>query len=153
MDMQDAVEGHGSINEEIVQRLMAADDLTVMSHSMQMRVFGHVIASPDALVAEVGETALVVTGRWVISIHGDSLEHCVDTLLKYRNAVAVQLGAKVTGTLTTPVAENTGPLSKVVGRRERAVRLRGVRGRIFWTFIGALVGCGLTLIVDALIGG
>ncbi len=153
LEMQDTVADHGSINEASVRMLMAADDMAVMSHSMQRRVLGQLITSADALVAEVGETALVVTGQWVISIHGDNFNDCVDTLLKYRNAVAVQLGATVTGALTNPVTGNTGALRGVALRRERRMRLRNWVGTACWTVAGALMGAALGVAGCVLFGG
>ena len=108
LDIQDTVVGYRNLNEEIVQRLMVAEDLGVVPHSLQERVLGRLITSPDALVADVSGAVVVATGQWVFSIHGDSPVHCVDALLKYRNAVATQLSATVTGQLTTPLGETLG---------------------------------------------
>ena len=153
LDFQDAVAGYGNLNEEIVRKLMAADDLRVVPHSLQERVLGRLITSPNALVADVSGSVVVATGHWVVSIHGDSLIHCVDALLKYRNAVATQLSATVTGQLTTLLAENSGPLHRVVVRRVRKQRVRNFLNKACWLAAGALVGCTLTLIVEKLIGG
>ena len=38
LDFQDSVSGYGNLNEEIVRKLMAADDLRVVPHSLQERV-------------------------------------------------------------------------------------------------------------------
>lgn len=153
LDIQDAVAGYGNLNEEIVHKLMVAEDLGVVPHSLQERVLGRLITSPDALVADVSGSVVVATGHWVVSIHGDSLIHCVDALLKFRNAVATQLSATVTGQLTTPFSENTGLLHKVVMRRVRQRRIRNFLNKTCWAVAGALSGCFLTLIVDRIIGG
>lgn len=153
LDIQDTVVGYGNINEEIVQRLMVAEDLGVVPHSLQERVLGRLITSPDVLVADVSGSVVVATGQWVVSIHGDSPVHCVDALLKYRNAVATQLSATVTGQLTTPLGENTGLLHKVVMRRVRKQRFRNFFNKLAWVAVGALAGCLLTLIIEKMLGG
>lgn len=153
LETEDSVQGHVSLDEETVLRLMAAEEFRVMTPSMQRRVLGQVIPSPSSLVAEVGDSAVVITNQWVVSIHGDSLVHCVEALLKYRNAVAVQLSATVTGSLKTPVVKNTGPLREVVIRRERANRVRGFAKQLCWTVASALVGAALGVTGALLIGG
>ena len=153
LDIQDAVAGYGNLNEEIVHKLMVAEDLVVVPHSLQERVLGRLITSPNALVADVSGSVVVATGQWVVSIHGDSMAHCVDALLKYRNAVATQLSATVTGQLTTPFTENTGLLHRVVVRRVRRQRIRKFINNACWMAAGALAGCLLTLMVENLIGG
>ena len=153
LDIQDAVAGYSNLNEEIVRKLMVADDLRVVPHSLQERVLGRLITSPDALVADVSGSVVVATGQWLVSIHGDSMAHCVDALLKYRNAVATQLSAPVTGQLTTPFAENTGLLHQVVMRRGKQRRIRNFFNKAGWLAASALAGCLLTLMVEKLIGG
>ena len=153
LDIQDTVAGYGNLNEEIVRKLMVAEDLSVVPHTLQERVLGRLITSPDALVADVSGSVVVATGQWVVSIHGDSLAHCVDALLKYRNAVATQLSATVTGQLTTPFAENTGLLRKVVMRRARRRRIRNFLNKAGWVAAGAVAGCLVTLMVDRVMGG
>ena len=153
LDIQDAVAGYGNLNEQIVRNLMVDDDLGIVPHSLQERVLGRLVTSPDALVADVSGSVVVATGQWVVSIHGDSLIHCVDALLNYRNAIAIQLSATVTGQLTTPFSENTGLLHKVVMRRVRQRRIRNFLNKACWAVVGALAGCLLTLIADKLIGG
>ena len=153
LDFQDTVAGHGSLNEDIVQTLMAAEDLSVVPHGLQERVLGQLITSPDALVADVNGSVVLATGQWMVSIHGDSMGHCTDALLKYRNAIATQLSATVTGQLTTPLAENSGLLHKTVTRRIRRQRIRNFFNRASWLAASALAGCLLTLMVEKLIGG
>ena len=153
LDIQDAVAGYDNLNKEIVHKLMVAEDLSVVPHSLQERVLGRLITSPDALVADVNGSVVLATGQWVVSIHGDSLAHCVDALLKYRNAVATQLSATVTGQLTTPFAENTGLLRKVVMRRGKQRRIRNFFNKTGWLAAGALAGFLLTLLGNNLIGG
>ena len=153
LDFQDTVAGYDNLNEEIVHKLMVAEDLSVVPHSLQERVLGRLITSPNALVADVNGSVVLATGQWVVSIRGDSLAHCVDALLKYRNAVATQLSATVTGQISPPFAPNTGPLHKVVTRRGKQRRIRNFFNKAGWLVAGALAGCLLTLMVEKLIGG
>ena len=87
-----------------------------------------------------------------MSIHGDSLAHCIDALLKYRNAVAIQLAATVTGVLQTPVIDNTGPLREVVVRRQKNMRVRDNVKKAGWMLAGAIVGTALG-VLGGLIAG
>ena len=120
---------------------------------MQRRVLGQVIPSPSSLVAEVGGSAVFITNQWVVSIHGDSLAHCIEALLNYRNAIAVELGATVTGVLQTPVVENTGPLREVVTRRENERSSQRTINKFYWLIAGALAGAALSAVGSVLIGG
>ena len=95
------------------------------------------IPSPSWLVAEVSGAAILVTNQWVVSIHGDSLVHCIAALVEYRNAVATVLAATVIGEVQMPVAENTGPLSNVVALREKKGRFRARVRRTGWVLAGA----------------
>ncbi len=153
LDFQDAVAGYGNLNAEIVQKLMVAEDLADVPHRLRGLVLGELITSSDALVADVNGSVVLATGQWMVSIHGDSMGHCVDALLKYRNAIATQLSATVTGQLTTPLAENSGLLHKTVTRRIRKQRIRNFFNRASWLAASALAGCLLTLMAAKLIGG
>ena len=153
LEIRDTVEGYASLSEHTVLELMNAEDLHEMTHSMQTRVLGHVVTSPRAVVAEVSGSALVVTHRWVVSIHGDSLAHCIDALLKYRNAVAIQLAATVTGVLQTPVVDNTGPLREVVMSRQKKVGMRDNVKKVGWTLAGAIAGAVLGVLGGWIVGG
>ena len=153
LDFHDTVAGYDNLNGEIVHKLMVAEDLEVVPHSLQERVLGRFITSPDALVADVNGSVVLATGQWVVSIHGDSLAHCVDALLKYRNAVATQLSATVTGQISPPFSQNTGLLHEIVTRRDKQRRIRNFFNKAGWLAAGALAGCLLTLVVEKLIGG
>ena len=152
LEIQDTVQGYASLSEQTVLDLMNAADLHEMTHSMQRGVLGHVIESPGTVVAEVSGSALVVTQRWVVSIHGDSLAHCIDALLKYRNAVAIQLAATVTGVLQTPVIDNTGPLREVVVRRQKNMRVRANVKKAGWMLAGAIAGTVLGVLAGWTVG-
>ena len=157
LEIQDTVTGYESLNEDVISRLMAADDFRTLPPNLQKRVLGITIPSPFSLVAEVDGAAVLVTNRWVVSIHGDNLAHCVAVLVKYRNAVATELAAVVSGTLYTPVVENTGPLRELVERRERQSRFKGKVSKAGWTLAGALIGFALgsvgNLLISFLRGG
>ena len=157
LEIQDTVTGYESLNEDVISRLMAAEDFRTLPPNLQRRVLGVMIPSPPGLVAEVGGAAILVTNQWVVSIHGDNLAHCVAALVKYRNVVATELAAVVSGTLYAPVVENTGPLRELVERRERQIRFRGKVRTAGWTLAGAVVGSALgilgTLLISFLIGG
>lgn len=153
LDFQDTVAGHGSLSKEIVQKLMDAEDLDIVPHRLRGPVLGELITSRDALVADVNGSVVLATGQWMVSIHGDSMAHCTDALLKYRNAIATQLSATVTGQLTTPLAGNSGLLDKTVTRRIRKQRIRNFFNRAGWVAASAVAGCLLTLMVQKLIGG
>ena len=153
LEMQDTVAGYESLNEDVIRRLMTAEDFSALPPSLQRRVLGQMIPSPSWLVAEVGGSAILVTNQWVVSIHGDSLVHCVAALVKYRNAVATELAATVIGNIQTPVVENTGPLSEVVKRRETEVRFRDNAKNVGWMLVGAVVGSVLAMLGGVLVGG
>lgn len=153
LEIQDTVAGYESLNEEVIRRLMAAEDFRTLPPSLQRRVLGMMIPSPSWLVAEVDGAALLVTNQWVVSIHGDNLPHCVAALVKYRNVVATELAAVVNGRLQTPVVENTGPLRELVVRRERESRFRDNVTKVGWMLAGALTGFALGILGSLLIGG
>ena len=157
LEIQDTVAGYESLNEDVIQRLMAAEGFSTLPPSLQRRVLGQMIPSPSWLVAEVGGAAILITNQWVVSIHGDSPVHCVAAFVIYRNAVATKLAATAKGELRTPVVENTGPLREVVTRREKETRFeRRFRDNIkmaVWTLAGAIIGFALTMLGSALIGG
>lgn len=157
LEIQDAVAGYDSLNEEVIQRLMTAEGLSTLTPDLQRRVLGQMILSSSWLAAEVDGSAVLVTNQWVVSIHCDSLVHCVAALVKYRNAVATRLATTVTGELHTPIAENTGPLNEVATRRENerrsARRLRENVKMAGWTLAGAVAGFVLTMLGRLLIGG
>ena len=152
LEIQDTVEGYVSLTEHAALELMNAEDMHEMTPTIQRRVLGHMIASPNAVVAEVGGSALVVTQRWVVSIHGDSIGHCIDAFLKYRNAVATQLTATVTGVLLTPVVDNTGPLRDVVVRRQKNIRTRNNVKTAGWTLAGAIAGAAIGIFGGFIVG-
>lgn len=153
LEIQDSVVGYEYLNEEVIQRLMTSEDLSALPPDLQRRVLGQMIPSPSWLVAEVDGSAVLVTNQWVVSIHGDSLAHCIAALVKYRNAVATRLDTTVTGELHTPFVENTGPLSEVATRREQERRFRDYVKMASWTFAGAVAGFVLTMLGRLLIGG
>lgn len=153
LEMQDTVAGYESLNEEVIKRLMAAEDFSALPPSLQRRVLGQMIPLTSWLVAEVGGSAILVTNQWVVSIHGDSLVHCVAALVKYRNAVATELAATVIGDLQTSVVENTGPLSEVVKRRETERRFRDKVKKVGWVLVGAVAGYVLAMLGGVLVGG
>ena len=153
LEVQDTVTGYESLNEEVIQRLMTAEDFGTLPPDMQRRVLGQMIPSSSWLVAEVDGAAILVTNQWVVSIHGDSLVHCVAALVKYRNAVATQLASTVLGEIQTPVVENTGPLREVVRRRENENRFRDNVRRAVWMLAGTIVGFALTKLVGVFVGG
>ena len=153
LEIRDTVKGYESLDEEVIQRLMNAEGFCPLTPDLQMRVLGQLVRSPSWLVAEVGGTAILVTNQWIVSIHGDSLAHCVVTLMKYRNAIANELETSVTGEIQTPFAENTGPLQEVVRRRERQGRDRDKLSKVGWMLGGAVAGTMLTIIVNVLTGG
>ena len=153
LEVQDTVAGYESLNQEIIQRLMATEDFSTLLPSMQRRVLGQMVPISSWLVAEVGGAVILVTNQWVVSIHGDSPVHCVEALIKYRNAIASELAATVIGELRTPVVENTGPLNELVIRRERRRRFRGYMNRAAWMLAGAVAGMAITMIGSVLVGG
>ena len=153
LEVQDTVAGYESLNQEVIQRLMAAEDFSTLPPSLQRRVLGQMIPSPSWLVAEVGGSVILVTNQWVVSIHGDSLVHCVAALVRYRNAVGTELAATVIGELKTPVVENTGPLSEVVVRREKERRFRDNVKEARWVIAGAVAGAVLGVLGSFLVGG
>lgn len=157
LEVQDTVEGYQSLNQGVIQKLMGAEGFRTLPPDLQRRVLGQMIPSSSWLVAEVDGAAILVTDQWIVSVHGDSLVHCIAALLKYRNAVATELATTVKGELHTPVAENTGPLSEVVTRREKGrrserrfkdnVRMAG------WTIAGAIIAFVLTILGSVFVGG
>ena len=153
LEVQDTVAGFESLNEQIIQRLMTAEGFSLLPPNLQRRVLGQVIPSPSWLVAEVDGSAVLVTNQWVVSIHGDSLAHCVAALVKHRNAVAMNLATTVIGELHTPFVGNTGPLSEVATRREKEKRFRDNVKMAVWTLAGAIIGFALTMLGSALAGG
>ena len=142
----DEVRGYQSLNQATVQNLMASEDLDVLTPSLQRSTLGQVITTPDALTAEVNRAAILVTHQWVVTIYGDSLAHCIDALVKYRNAVATQLATTVTGVLRTPSIDNTGPLHRNVMHRQKKIRMRNVVKNAGWMLAGAFVGAGLSIL-------
>ena len=157
LEIQDTVTGYEILNEAVISKLMAAEGFRTLPPSLQRRVLGMTTPSPLSLVAEVDGAAVLITNRWVVSIHGDDLAHCVAALVKYRNAVATELAAVVSGTLYTPVVKNTGPLRDLVERRERQSRFKGKVSKAGWTLAGALIGFALgivgNLLISFLMGG
>ena len=153
LEVQDTVSGYESLDQEVIRRLMATEDFSTLVPSMQRRVLGQMMPSPSWLTAEVGGSAVLVTAQWVVSIHGDSLVHCVAVLVKYRNAVATALTATVTGEFRTPVVENTGPLHEQIRRREKRRRFKDSVGKAGWALAGAGTGFVLTLLGSVLVGG
>ena len=77
LEVQDTVSGYERLNQEIIQRLMDAEAFSDLVPSMQSRVLGQMIPSLDWLVAEVNGSVILVTNQWAVSIHGDTLVHCV----------------------------------------------------------------------------
>ena len=152
LEVRDEVGGYKSLNQATVQNLMASEDLDVLTPSLQRRTLGQVITTPDALTAEVNKAAILVTSQWVVTIYGDSLAHCMDALLKYRNAVATQLKTTVTGVLKKPVVENIGTLSDAATRRDKKKRIRNFASQVFWAAVPALVGAVLGVVGTALYG-
>ena len=153
LEVQDTVVGYENLNEEVIQRLMAAGDFGTLPPSLQRRVLGQMITVPSSLIAEVGGSAILVTNQWVVSIHGDSLGHCVAALVRYRNAIATELATTVTGEVKTPVVENTGPLSEVVFRRENERRLKDNAKEARKLLAGAVAGGVLGILGSLLVGG
>ena len=152
LEVQDSVTGYESLNAEAIQKLMATQDFNALAPCMQKRVLGQMMPTQSWLVAEVGGTAVLVTNQWVVSIHGDILIHCVQALIKYRNAVASELAATVTGELRTPVVENTASLYEMIIGLERRKRLKDYLNRAAWMVAGAIIGVALTMIGNVLIG-
>ena len=157
LEIRDTVAGYENLSEETIQRLMDAEDLSPLTPDMQRRVLGQMIPSPSWLTVEIDGTAVLVTNQWVVSIHGDSLAHCVVALVKYRNAIEQVLGTAVKGEIQSPIAENTGPLHEVVRRREREGRFKDkiskFRWELAWAAAGAVMGSALTILVSMLVGG
>lgn len=157
LEVQDTVGGYQSLDQGVIRKLMGAEGFKTLTPDLQRRVLGQMIPSSSWLVAEVDGAAILVTHQWVVSIHGDSLVHCVAALLKYRNAVATELATTVKGELHTPVVENTGPLREVVSRREEGrrsewrfkdhVKMAG------WTIAGAIIAFVLTMLGSVFVGG
>ena len=145
--------GYESLSEDVIRRLMASEDFRTLPPSLQRRILDGIALSPSSLVAEVDGAAIIVTNQWVVSIHGDDLAHCVAVLVKYRNVVATELAAVVTGNLYTPVVENTGPLRELVARREKKSRFKDNAVRVGWMFAGAVMALVLGYIVSLLAGG
>ena len=153
LEVQDTVTGFESLNETVIQRLMATEDFTTLPPSMQKRVLGQMVPSPSWLAAEVSGAAILITHQWVVLIYGDNAVHCVEALIKYRNAIASELGATVTGKMQTPVAQSAVPLSDTVIRREKSRRIKGIAGKVAWTLGAAMIGVVLTLMGTAVFGG
>ena len=152
LEVQDTVAGYKSLDQGVIQRLMAADNFSILPPDLQRRVLGQMITVPSSLVAEVGGAAILITNQWVVSIHGDSLVHCVAALMRYRNAVATELATTVIGELKTPVVENTGPLSEVVVRREKERRFRDNVKDVRLVLAGAAAGAVLGVLGSLLVG-
>ena len=157
LELQDTVAGHPDLTKQAITKLMAAEDFSILTPDLQQRVLGQMIPTSSWLVAEVGGAAVLITNQWVVSIHGNNLDHCVAVLVKYRNAIATQLDATVTGDLKTPVVENTGPLGKLVSNREeqtdRKTRLDGIKKQVFWTFVQVATGAVVTILLMLFLGG
>ena len=150
LEIQDTVDGYRSLDEATVQKLMASDDLDDLTPSLQRSTLGQVITTPDALTAEVNRAAILVTNRWVVTIYGDSLAHCMEALLKYRNSVATQLQTTVTGVLKTPSVSSAGSLSDAAKEREQKRRIREFAAKACWALVPAMVGAGLGIVGTAL---
>ena len=150
LEVRDTVDGYGSLNEATVQKLMASEDLDDLTPSLQRSTLGQVVTTPDALTAEVNTAAILVTNRWVVTVYGDSFPHCMEAMLKYRNAVATQLKTTVTGVLKTPVVENTGTLSDAATRRDKKNRIRNFVNQVSWALVPALAGAILGVVGCAL---
>ena len=152
LELRDTVDGYGSLSEATVQKLMASEDLDDLTPSLQRIILGQVITTPDALTAQVNRAAILITNRWEVIIYGDSLPHCMEAMLKYRNAVATQLKTTVTGVLETPGVENTGTLSDAATRRDKKKRIRNFATQVFWAVVPALAGAVLGVVGTALYG-
>lgn len=153
LEVKDTVEGYEGLNPEVIQKLMATEAFGILTPSLQRRALGQVTTSASSLVAEVSGAALLVTNQWIVSIYGDSLAHCIEAFMRYRNAVATVLAATVIGNLQTPVVENSGPLNALVIRREKRRQFRSVVDRAGWMLAAAVAGVALTMIVNVLVGG
>ena len=150
LEIRDTVDGYRSLSEATVQMLMASEDLDDLTPSLQRSTLGQVITTPDALTAQVNRAAILVTNRWVVTIYGDSLAHCMEALLKYRNAVATQLQTTVTGVLETPSVNSAGSLSDAAKERDQKRRIREFAGKACWALVPALVGAALGVVGTAL---
>ena len=153
LKVQDRVSGYSSLNPESIDKLMTLEDFSELGPQLRKSVLGDYLPSPFWLVAEVDGSAIIVTHQWVVSIHGDSLVHCISALMKYRNAFAKVLDTSVVGEIQTPIASNTGPLREHVIRRENTRRSRNYRGKALWLLAGGILGMILGILGNVIAGG
>ena len=150
LEVHETVSGLPEFNRDTIAKLMASDDFSLLTAPLRRSVLGSFFPSPDDLVAEVEGSAILINRQWAVSVHGGSLENCLASLLKYRNAVATELGATVVGDLQIPVAANTGPLIEHVLRRQRRGCFRR-RLKQWWlpiglAILGPVLGVALTIL-------
>ncbi len=136
LEVADTVAGYPKMDQVAKDKLMASEEFSELMPSLRGVAIGHMAPTPSSLVANVDESVLIVTDGWLVSIQGETLSHCVDVLIKYRNAVATQLGATVTGEMKTPIVENPGPLLRRVARQQR----RDARRQRMWQIGLVLLG-------------
>ena len=153
LEVRDSVSGFLSLEKETIAKLMASEDFSVLDTQLRKSVLGDYLPSPSWLVAEVDDSGVMVTHQWVVSVYGDSLAHCISALMKYRNAVATELGATVVGKIGSPIARNTGPLREQVVRREKCKRIRSRISKVGWLLAAGIVGMVLTTLGNAIVSG
>ena len=152
LEVADTVAGYPKMDQATKDKLMESEVFSELVPSLRGVAIGHMSPTPSSLVANVDESVLIVTDGWVVSIQGETLSHCVDVLIKYRNVVAMQLGTTVTGEMRTPIVENPGPLVQRVARQQR----RGARRQRMWQVglaLMGLVGSGVIGFLIAKFGG
>ena len=159
--LQDTVTGYPRFDQLTKDRLMQSAELNSLSHNLQRQILGQLVTTPSALVAEVKEGAILVTNEWAVSIYGRDLEHCADVLMTYRNAIAEELKASVTGNILEPPSVATGPLSEWVTQQQEQIgtqkdtraNIRLVVGAVLGAVFGAVL-CWINGVVSGLsLGG
>ena len=153
LGVQDRVPGYLNLDTETIEKLMASEDFTELTLSLQQSILGHGIPSHLWIAAEVDGCAMIVTNRWSVSIYGDSLAHCVSAFMKYRNAIATALDSAVVGEVIAPIVENIGPLHKQVVSRQRKRRFRNYVSKVGWLLAAGIVGTLFAILGNAIIGG
>ncbi len=153
MGLQDAVSGYPRLDQQTKDRLMQSTELNSLTHNLQRQILGQVVTTPSALVAEVKDGAILVTNEWTVSIYGRDFEHCADVMMTYRNAIAEELKASVSGDILDPPSVATGPLGEWVTQQQKQRESRKNTRANIRLVVGAVLSWILGVFSGLFLGG
>ena len=150
LDLRLQVSGHQLVDSDVRGILNDIQAFAPLSHTAQAKFLKNINIGPDTLVLQIQETAVIIDGQWVVSIHAHKLHQCVSAMVVFLNEIGEAMETRISIDVLDRVNDDGLPLARALERQGRMERLGQYVEKGILLLFGALISLAISMGGDLL---